>query len=133
MDVFTTNTAIDAGLIDRPLEREFGDYGPNRYAWATDNPIKLPFPLPCNGMLGLWTVPNSIERQIIIQVRDKMKPGRMKLGEPESLWTLEPELHGDWLKPIEPNPTLVSQKETIQEYFNNRLHGEWVKPNDDQS
>ncbi len=111
VDIFTTNTAIDAGLIVRPLEREFGDYGPNRYAWATANPIKLPFPIPCNGALSLWTVPDHIERQIIEQIGDK-------IGRP------------DWLTDMEPNPDLLALKETTQEYFQNRLHGEWVKPNE---
>ncbi len=70
VDMFTTNEAIDAGVIDRPLERKFGDYGPNRYAWQTTNPIKLTFPIPCNGALGLWTVPDHIERQIVEQIHD---------------------------------------------------------------
>ncbi len=81
VEMYTTNEAIDAGLIDRPLEREFGDYGPNRYAWATANPIKLTFPIPCNGMLGLWTVPDHVERQIVEQV-----PEMRKLRDSEGMW-----------------------------------------------
>lgn len=121
VEMFTTNEAIDAGLIDRPSEREFGDYGPNRYAWATANPIKLTFPIPCNGALQLWTVPDHIERQIIEQIGDKIKAGDVKLGRP------------DWLTNVEPNPDLMARVETVKEYIQNRLHGEWVKPNDDQS
>jgi hypothetical protein len=35
-------------------EREFGDYGPGRFAWLLYNPRFLPKPIPARGSLGLW-------------------------------------------------------------------------------
>jgi len=35
-------------------EREFGDYGPGRFAWMLDSIVALPTPIPAKGALGLW-------------------------------------------------------------------------------
>ena len=41
-------------------EREFGDYGPARWAWQLDQPRKLTIPYSCVGALGLWNVPPDV-------------------------------------------------------------------------
>lgn len=35
-------------------EREFGDFGPGRFAWVLDEVVALGIPLPAKGTLGLW-------------------------------------------------------------------------------
>jgi hypothetical protein len=42
------------------LERQLGDFGPGRWAWALVNPRPLPAPVPCRGRLGLFEVPDLI-------------------------------------------------------------------------
>ena len=42
-------------------ERDWGDYGPNRYAWATNNLRPLSEPVPCKGQQGMWTLDPAIE------------------------------------------------------------------------
>jgi activating signal cointegrator 1 len=84
VDIFTTYTAIDAGLIHRPDERRYGDYGMNRFAWQTANAFKLPFPIPCNGALSLWDVPEYVEDQIKEQLPHLVKVhrgGEMKVAQ----------------------------------------------------
>lgn len=42
-------------------ERAFGDYGPDRYAWALDNVIKLADgEHPCRGWQKVWNLPDEI-------------------------------------------------------------------------
>jgi hypothetical protein len=40
-----------------PPERDFGDFGSDRYAWALEHVVSLRQPIPCRGMLGLWALP----------------------------------------------------------------------------
>lgn len=40
-------------------EREFGNYGPGRYAWCLDNVHQLPAPIPYRGERGLWWLPDE--------------------------------------------------------------------------
>lgn len=40
-----------------PPERDFGDFGPGRYAWGLEHVVSLGQPIPCRGMLGLWALP----------------------------------------------------------------------------
>lgn len=47
-----------------PYEFEFGDYAIGRYSWALENVRELSTPVPCRGALGLWTVPDDVERQV---------------------------------------------------------------------
>lgn len=37
-----------------PIEELYGDYGPGRYGWITDNPVLLETPIPAKGSLGIW-------------------------------------------------------------------------------
>ena len=37
-----------------PVERRFGDWGPNRYAWQMTQVKALPEPISCSGARGLW-------------------------------------------------------------------------------
>jgi hypothetical protein len=45
-------------------EYEFGDYGPERYAWLLQHAIPLRHPVPCRGRQGLWIVPPDVERRV---------------------------------------------------------------------
>lgn len=54
-------TSIDkcvstCGMYPRPVspERDFGDYGPGRYAWYLGPVTVLPKPIPAKGALSLW-------------------------------------------------------------------------------
>lgn len=37
-----------------PLEREYGDYSPGRFAWLLADVEPFPEPIPARGALGLW-------------------------------------------------------------------------------
>lgn len=50
-------------------EREFGDFGPSRFAWRFAEVKRLPEPIPCKGALGLWTVPVDVEARIRVAVK----------------------------------------------------------------
>lgn len=39
---------------DRSDERWFGDYGVNRWAWITANPVRFAKPIPAKGKQGFW-------------------------------------------------------------------------------
>jgi hypothetical protein len=48
-------------------EKEFGDYGDGRYAWVLAPMAGLRRfrdPIPCRGMLGIWTAPNDLPEGI---------------------------------------------------------------------
>lgn len=45
-------------------EHAFGDFTPGRFAWLLANVIRLAEPIPCNGALGVWTVPDDIALQV---------------------------------------------------------------------
>ncbi len=42
------------------LERLFGDFSAQRWAWQLENVIRLAEPIPCRGAQGLWTPPGEI-------------------------------------------------------------------------
>lgn len=42
----------------------FGDYTPGRCGWVFTNVGLLPEPIPCKGMLGLWTPPPDIQARL---------------------------------------------------------------------
>ncbi|MGD9827104.1 MAG: ASCH domain-containing protein [Hyphomicrobiaceae bacterium] len=46
-------------------EREYGDFGPNRFGWQLDLMFKLEEPIVCSGALNLWDVPREIEAQLV--------------------------------------------------------------------
>ncbi len=52
------NTARGAGLS--ALERSLGDYSPGRYAWAFENPVAFPRPIPYRGRQRLFDVPDEL-------------------------------------------------------------------------
>jgi activating signal cointegrator 1 len=37
-----------------PIEREYGDYSADRWAWMLEDVQRLDKPIPAKGMLGLW-------------------------------------------------------------------------------
>lgn len=45
-------------------ERAFGDYDEGRYAWLLADVARLVEPIPCRGMLGLWTLDEELERRV---------------------------------------------------------------------
>lgn len=47
-----------------PIERQFGDFGPGRYAWRLGFVMRLRTPIDCRGYQGFWTVPQDIEELI---------------------------------------------------------------------
>lgn len=52
----------------RPAEQLFGDYSVGRFAWRLTMVRQLATPIPVKGMLGLWTVPADVEKQIRAQL-----------------------------------------------------------------
>lgn len=40
--------------------------------WLLDEVQALPEPVPCRGMLGLWTLPTDIERRVLAQLKGKV-------------------------------------------------------------
>jgi activating signal cointegrator 1 len=57
---------IHPDWLDRllPLEREFGDYSPNRFGWVTTNLRPLATPIPWKGSQGLWDAPEKLVRLV---------------------------------------------------------------------
>jgi len=49
-------------------EYMFGDYSPNRYAWVLTDLRRLPEPVPCTGVLGLWDAPADVLARIEEQI-----------------------------------------------------------------
>lgn len=50
-------------------ERAFGDYSDGRFAWAFADVRRLPEPIPCSGLQGLWTVPLVVVARVEEQLR----------------------------------------------------------------
>jgi hypothetical protein len=62
---------LRAGVLAQtitPNEIEFGDYTSGRYAWFLENVVPLAEPIPCNGALSLWDVPDEVNKQIFMQL-----------------------------------------------------------------
>lgn len=49
-------------------ERAFGDYSDGRWMFYLDDVKALREPIPCRGMLGLWTVPADVLEAIDAQI-----------------------------------------------------------------
>jgi hypothetical protein len=60
-------TVSNADLVGE-TERSWGDYGPNRYAWSTNNLRPLREPVPCSGQQGMWTLDGAIEALVRAQL-----------------------------------------------------------------
>lgn len=45
-------------------EIAWGDYGPSRYAWATNNLRRLREPVACKGQQGMWALAPEIEAAV---------------------------------------------------------------------
>lgn len=45
-------------------ERAFGNYWPDRYGWLLEDVKVLDRPVPCNGALGLWEVPEEVAVEV---------------------------------------------------------------------
>lgn len=61
-DCLPITVALRSGI--RPIEQVFGDWGLGRYAWQLEDPIRLQYPIPARGMLGLWTIPPDIRARL---------------------------------------------------------------------
>ena len=62
-DCVTTNYIRLHDLTTK--EFAFGDYSDNRWAWILSEAQQIK-ETECKGMLGLWTVPKDIEKQILM-------------------------------------------------------------------
>jgi len=51
---------MDAAPEDRPLDAEFGTFGPGRYGWVLGNVVPVLPPIPYCGRQGLFDVPSAI-------------------------------------------------------------------------
>ncbi len=56
------------GMVVSPMERSFGDFGPDRFAWEFENAFRFQ-PIPCRGMLGLWTPPVEVSELIMERIK----------------------------------------------------------------
>ena len=54
-----------------PQEIAFGDYAPGRFGWVLADVVRLSEPIPCRGMLGLWTVPDDVVARVRELMQDK--------------------------------------------------------------
>jgi hypothetical protein len=53
-------------------EKEFGDYGPGRFAWQLSEALRFDEPIPCKGALGLWKVPDEIARALELRLGERV-------------------------------------------------------------
>ena len=63
---------VDCRLMEQApndLEEWWGNFGPGRYGWQTDNCRPLAEPVPCRGSLGVWTVPPDVADRVRAQLR----------------------------------------------------------------
>lgn len=58
------NCVPTEGVRVTPNEVAFGDFGPGRYAWQLKHLSSLQYPIPCKGMLGLWTIPSEVREAL---------------------------------------------------------------------
>ena len=49
-------------------ERSFGFYSPGRWMWRLQSVHRLPEPIECRGMLGLWRLPPEVLAAVSIQL-----------------------------------------------------------------
>ncbi len=45
-------------------ERHLGDYGCGQYAWVLADPVAFAVPIPCVGRLGLFELPEEVDRAL---------------------------------------------------------------------
>lgn len=50
------------------MEKQWGDYGPNRYGWPLTNVRALRDPVPCKGYQNVWTLDEEIEAAVRAQL-----------------------------------------------------------------
>ncbi len=55
------------GMVVGSVERQVGDFGPDRYAWELENARRFQ-PIECKGHLGVWNTLAEIEQQILEQL-----------------------------------------------------------------
>jgi hypothetical protein len=70
VDVVRTETVLDVAraLPLLPYELDFGNYGPDRWAWIFEEALALPEPVPVRGSLGLYTLPEDVVAAIAAQM-----------------------------------------------------------------
>lgn len=62
--VSTEHHTLDPRWPLTETERAFGDYSSGRSAWLLADVERLVEPIPCRGMLGLWTMDEELERRV---------------------------------------------------------------------
>ncbi len=56
------------GSIPSEPERSFGFYSPGRWMWRLQGVHRLPEPVQCRGMLGLWQLPPEVLAAVSLQL-----------------------------------------------------------------
>lgn len=49
-------------------ELDWGNYGPGRWGWITENVRRLADPVPCRGYQAIWTLPDDVEAKVRAQL-----------------------------------------------------------------
>lgn len=65
--VFSTDEFCNLPLTDKELA--FGDYSAKRWGWMFSKVWKLEKPIPCKGMLSLFTISDAIKAEILEQLK----------------------------------------------------------------
>ena len=52
-------------------ERVFGDFSPGRWGLRMADVVRLPTPIPCDGMQGPWHLPDDVERAVWAQLDNR--------------------------------------------------------------
>jgi len=58
-DCYTTEYLLAAGKVG-PIEKLYGDYGPERFGWILTDIEALPEPIPFKGGQGFFEVPDEV-------------------------------------------------------------------------
>lgn len=63
--ILNCNRVEDVRDLISPRERALGDYSDGRFAWELSNPRLLEKPIPINGQMGVWHVPDVYAAQLM--------------------------------------------------------------------
>jgi activating signal cointegrator 1 len=71
-DCQSTAYTFDDPKLSR-YEKDFGDFGPGRYAWKFERPHQARNAITCAGKLGLWNLPDELLAALQAEVGDVRK------------------------------------------------------------
>lgn len=69
MPICASWSSLVAHVNPAEFEHHFGDYSAGRTIILTRNVRRLREPVPCKGMLGIWTVPSDVEAKVRAQLQ----------------------------------------------------------------